>query len=264
MSPPIPRINTFMNVTGKPNIDTISKFFIIVESLLGVNRLHILGLTKNKYTIFMFGVTMSIFAIEVFCYISNLHQVYFNPYYLIFDFITFFMCSTLAFIFKKKLINFYNELHKFDEDIGFEANKTENRKNIQNISQMVIAIVLCLALYLASDLVNSIELLMILSVKIQQCIELHYYGHLLILITPRIKLLTNYIRFSYPNKENIELEGIGKTAKKFQIFNSQIKNFSKIEIKKLINLYNRIIIAFDFLYESMKWQVCIIYFMKNL
>lgn len=259
MSPPVPRINTFMNVTGKPNVDTISKIFITVESLLGVNRLHILGLTKNKYTILMFGVTMSIFALEIFYYTSELQQVYFNYYYLTFDFITFFMCSTLAFIFKNKLINFYNELHKFDEDVGFEANKTENRRNIQNISQIVIAIVLCLTLYLVSDLGNTIELLMLLPVKVQLCIELHYYGHLLILITPRIKVLANYIRFSYPNKDNSELEEIGKTEKNFQIFNSQIKNFSKIEIKKLINLYNRIIIAFDFLYESIKWQVCIIY-----
>ncbi|CAH2092930.1 unnamed protein product [Euphydryas editha] len=256
MSPPVPRINTFINVTGKPKVDKISKFFILGEFLIGVNRLHIIGIRKFCFLFMTLCICVSISTSLIFKYAFTENDRFTHQYFML-EIFRFLMCSTLALIFQGKLINFYNELSKFDEDIGFEANKTENRKNIQNYSLMLVAIVLSITLYLFSDLGFLIDLLLFLPGKLQQCFELHYYGHLLILIIPRIKLLTNYISFSYPNKKNNELEEIGNFAKKYHIFNRQIRNFSKIEMKRLINLYNRIIIAFDFLYESTKWQILI-------
>ncbi|XP_064073643.1 uncharacterized protein LOC135193754 [Vanessa tameamea] len=263
MSPPSPRINTYMNVAKIPILDVYSKIFIIIELILGTNRLLILGIKKKVYVLLLLTYSLSIHIVLLY-FVVHKYNEYIFQLIVVADFIQYLMCNVLAFIFQEKFLNFYIELNKFDGDIGFIVRKAGNRKSIQNYFQIFVTIGLSFTFYGISNNFerNNIPMLILLPMKFLHCFELHYYGHMFILIIPRIKLIINYIRFSYPNEKNCEHEETSGRDEKLNNFKKQIKKYSKIDMKSLINYYNRIIIIFDYLYESIKWQVLILFYMK--
>ncbi|XP_072945012.1 uncharacterized protein [Epargyreus clarus] len=248
MSPPAVRVNTFVP-TKESKLDLVSKIIIVFELICGINRLPVFGRLKPVCLALSLAYSLSINIFIAYSTYNNLSRGL-GEFVRALKLWQYCMCAILGFAFRKRLREFYSGLIKFDKETDF---RMENKEVIKSTVQICLTVGFMIGfitfLYLAHVFKNDyIELIIILLVSI---IELHFFGHLLNLLVPRLRFMNHLMKQSLCNRSGIHIVQNGlicpnKTKK------------STMDMKKLMDFYHRIIITFDILYEAIKWQMIII------
>lgn len=254
MSPPKPRINTFLHRTSKPVVEPISKVFIIACLILGVNRLPLIGITNTVCIIIFMFIYVSfvcvIFFYIVIQWISKPLYEYIWLSVIIADYLQYLLCTILGCIFHKRLLNFYLNLNKFDTEIGVNVTKFGIRETVYNFLQLIVTVLQSVTLYcLGIQYGIFVNLILIFPMKLLNCFEMHYYGHLFSLMIPRLKAISDCMKSSYLNIKSRKTSANSPN----EFGNNDVK--PHLSMKKLMDFYNDIIIAYDWLNEAIKWQV---------
>lgn len=244
MAPLKVKVNTLVKENPKPFKDLLSKIYIILECIFGVNRLPVI--LKERYCYIFTFLTF------VYCFVASsliVYQVFEVEAASISMCVEYMFCVTFSFISWKRMERYYEEINKFDIEIGCRPMMTTaSLWNLILVSTFTGSIVFGNALCAALHLPTPFKYLLITR-SIIHCFEYHYYGHLLSLLTPRLNLINYYVESALSS---------GKLAKRpdieeFTSFKS--KNNKNGEITTLMDFYEILIKAYDFLMEAIKWQV---------
>ncbi|XP_026756388.3 uncharacterized protein LOC113516208 [Galleria mellonella] len=156
------------------------------------------------------------------------------------------------FITWRRMQRFYCELSKFDAEVGCRPKVT--RGSIGNLVQMLILLILYVVFYIISFSMDNLNdlLLPLVPVNLIHALEVHYYGHLLSLLIPRLNLLNYYAESSLSNEKAI----VAPKVEEFVYF--KYNNITNGQMKKLMDLYHIVIKAYDFMVEAIKWQLLVI------
>lgn len=248
------RVNTFFQRKQKPFIDPLSKLYIVAGSLLGMNRLPVI-LNEAKYIITSIAVVYSVLLSTAIFYLL---YIFGNYSYIIpvMSMIEFTFSITFSFITWNRVARYYNELNKFDVEIGCRPKVTE--LSIRNLIFMVISKVFYTLFFWVTFIwiFSSIDIsysIQAIPANLLHCLELFYYGHLLSLLVPRLRLINYFVETTLSNGKSAKCPNV----EEFRSFIS--KNVKNTDVKKLMDLYHIIIKAYDFLVEAIKWQVIKIY-----
>lgn len=249
MTPPSILVNTYVAAADESYIDIVSKIFIICELPLGLIRLPLLG---NIHFLFKFLLVIYSFLVAWF-YMSlvyngieiDLLNIVICVLYLQ---CVFFMVFNLVSI--KRMQRYYNELDVFDKEVG--CRPKIGHGTIRNIIQ-TIAILLYIAVMFALPYIFvTLERLFLGMVPFTVChiLEVHFIGHLLSLLIPRLRLINHFMELSLSNSK------ITKTPKikEFGCFKAH-NNKALCKMEKLMNLYHNMIKSYNYLIEAIKWQV---------
>lgn len=255
MLPPAPRVNTFIQNSTKQSVDIISKVFIYTELIFGVYRISIIGHVRRIYHLLVGSYFILINILIIYMMIQEL---FYNSFQLsIFcDTLKFVICNILNYSLRSRLLFFYKELNEFDKGIGYENKVSKN--SIQNIIQMLMTFALSLGLIFAIEPKGikyfQFNMSFIIPIKFFHALELHYFAHLITIISPRIRMIIHYMKVSFPPNKNYT-DYNTYYDEDFQRFKKRTRKFSRIEMDVLMDLYHNIITAFDYLNSAIKWQV---------
>lgn len=174
-------------------------------------------------------------------------------FFIVAEYLQYFLCATLGFVLHKRLLNFYLNLNKFDKKIGINATKFGIRQTVYNFLQLIVTLLLSATLYfIGIKYRHNVSFVPIVPIKVFNCFELHYYGHLFSLMIPRLKSITDCMISSHPNIKSGETSTSSPN-------NEPEKNGIKPHLhnEKLMDFYNDIITVHDCLNEAIKWQVSV-------
>ncbi|XP_047992749.1 uncharacterized protein LOC125231346 [Leguminivora glycinivorella] len=123
--------------------------------------------------------------------------------------------------------------------------------SVKNLILMCLAVALSVLTvpyewYMFDKLISS---LMLLPVRLLFLIDIHFYGHLLSLLVPRLRLINYYMKMSLSHHNKVVAPKIEELTFKSVILDSQ-----NCQMKKLMDLYCMIINAYDILIDAIKWQ----------
>ncbi|CAK1555759.1 unnamed protein product [Leptosia nina] len=248
MSKPAVLVNTF--VREKPLgycVDPVSKFFIIVETLLGLNRLLLVG--KLKTVCVLLGYGYSALMVVLFNYMTFDYDLWEKfPVATTIDIMSFLLCVVISSVLWKRVRNYYIELSLFDAEVMCEVKLS--RRSIGNLVQSLLSLMCLLGFFLISFTVpNSLAWLgaIVMPMKVLHTVDFHFTGHLLSLLVPRLQLINYFLEDLYPQDEICKRCRLDKAIK--------INTRQKREISMIVDYYNRIIKAYDILNDAIKWQL---------
>lgn len=241
-------------------IDLISKCYIITEFLLGTIRLNYFDLKKKYYVIPLYCYNLLLFMVMLYNIIRKYESTTFSNLILL-DWFQYLICTVISISTSKKLRKFYKTLNEFDHEVGFVA-KT-SKESLYTIIQLIMTVINSFTLYFASQ--NLFEVHIFFNLLLIALVELHYQGHLFSLLIQRIKAMENCCKLAFlsnlPDKRQIKVINYEVRCNSIENCITSVtkpKNKSHIKIQKLTHYYNKLIIAYDCLYEAVKWQVCCI------
>lgn len=238
MSPPELRVNTLMVA----DLDPISKVFIRVEALFGLNRLPLiqeLSWAKKTPMVVYNIVLMTTVITSAFVFLS--HSKVQSPL----DLIEYIFCMIFSYITRKRLGCYFDEINRFDILVGCKPKTAEflKRNILLHGIFLIVAVSVVFVVFVSQYM--AVQLLM---VRTSHVVELYFYGHLFSLINPRLGLISFHMESSLSNKD-----GKAKSAKRFCYYYSNTLRIK--EIDRLMELYQIIINAHDFLINAIEWQV---------
>lgn len=248
MTPPTILVNTFVKVDSKPYIDNVSKIFIICEIPFGIIRLPLLGISPI-FTIILvlYSLGLGAYLIRFFNSINDVYLLDFAVGSSVFQGL-FFMVFNLLTI--KRMQRYYNELNVFDKEVGCRPKM--GKGTIRNIVQTVIMLLYTVFVFIAPYIITSLnnQYLELIPVIACHVFEVHFIGHLLSLLIPRLRLINYFMELSLCNAK------ITKTtnSEEFGFIGNNV-NKALCKMQKLMNLYHTVIKAYNYLIEAIKWQV---------
>lgn len=248
MPPPTVRVNTFVKENEKRQADPISKIFALTEVLLGLDRLPLIGKGRFIYVFLSFIIFLTLKAALYFTLKITRFPM---------DFVTVtpivqnIVISLLSYIKCKWMQGFYSELSKFDNEAGCSP-----RVSLAAIRNVVLAFLSCvfvILLYVVPGVIGYVDFIpySIIPLYLVYVLEVYYFGHLLYLLIPRLKLINFYIESSL-SSANSDLCSI---PKEFICYKSYDPKVTQKSMTKLMNLYQIVVEAYDSLNEGIKWQV---------
>ncbi|RVE45806.1 hypothetical protein evm_009556 [Chilo suppressalis] len=250
MTSPNIKVNTFFKEKKKtPFIDAQSKFFIIVESILGLNRTPLLFSKKRNLVVAIsFG----------YCFLFKAALVYgtyrkkelFVPQFLCF--IEYGFCCLFSLITWKRMERYYSGLNMFDNEIGCRPHLVA--ASMRNLCCMLVFSISVGVFYFLTDQFElSIDMnIMVMPMSLIHCLELFYYGQLLSLLIPRLGLINYYVESALSSGESVARPKLDE----FGLFKE--KHCKNREMSKLMDMYYIAIKAYDFLIDAIKWQLVVI------
>lgn len=265
MSRPTIGINNFLRDKSDDKnknikIDFVSKFYIIFEFLLGLNRISVISTKRIYYSVLNF---YSVIIITAFVYVNSVSYKSKYSYLIIVDLVSVLICVPVYRLTSKKLFKFYQTLNEFDDKIGY--NERTSKKILYTPALLILNITLTLIFfYLGAPSFEPLSTFNMLMVTLVHSVELHYQGHLLYLLIQRVNLMKKYYKFSFPiNKKHDDVE-VNSISNKNYIKEGRKKSY--IEMHMRPDFYKKMIIVYNNLYEAIKWQVhnIILYFTKNI
>lgn len=260
MSSPTVLLNNLVQEEDSSYIDPISKGFIVTEAAIGFNRLAVFGKIKPIYVILASMYTLFICgAILFMIYYRDHNGLY--AVVIVMDGMAYIICVTISTLMWKRLQLYFNELQKFDRAVGCRPKTTAS--SIKNVIQMVLEIILMLQSlpyeWYVADTISMHQLVE----RMIYITEVHFCGHLLSLLVPRLRLINYYMKMSLSDNKQVSSPKVEKLPY-FKANNLETQN---CQIKKLMELYCIIINAYDLLIEAIKWQVSsplpILYFLTR-
>ncbi|XP_061379231.1 uncharacterized protein LOC133319299 [Danaus plexippus] len=249
MSIPQRKINNFMSRTSKEKVDSISRKFIFMQVPCGLFRLPILGIASKIQLSIMFGIKVLYNCAIIY----NLYfAVAFYSYGIapICDTVEFVSCTLLGFVTYKELLKFYAKINRIDKDLQFCHNSQPKKEVFVHFVQiLIIGITVTLNFWLVPECLDIFRTMpFLIPLKILHYLELNYYGHLFALLIPRLKLLTNKKKKSCYIKED--------QKEKYHYRNDKL--LIRYDIGFLMDSYNRLLKAYDYLNKAIRWQLLII------
>lgn len=247
MSRPTVRVNTFVKENEKPQVDPISKMFILLETMLGLDRLPLMG--RGKF-VHVFTTFIIFLIINTTIFYMNLHQmsqvVIFTPV------MQNIICSLLSYVRCKWMQSFYSELWKFDAEAG--CTPKVSLAGIRNIVLGLLSCIFVILLFLVPALIlfDDPTPIFLIPFYLVYVLEVYYFGHLLNLLTPRLKLINYYIE-SALSSAKLEPSPILKEFTYFKSYDPKITQ--SCGMRTLMDFYQIVVEAYDCLIEGIKWQV---------
>lgn len=241
-----------MSRTSKEKVDSISRKFIFMQVPCGLFRLPILGIASKIQLSIMFGIKVLYNCAIIY----NLYfAVAFYSYGIapICDTVEFVSCTLLGFVTYKELLKFYAKINRIDKDLQFCHNSQPKKEvSVHFVQILIIGITVTLNFWLVPECLDMFRTMpFLIPLKILHYLELNYYGHLFALLIPRLKLLTNKIKKSCYIKED--------QKEKYHYRNDKL--LIRYDIGFLMDSYNRLLKAYDYLNKAIRWQVSkIIYY----
>lgn len=244
MALPYVRSNNFVKSEGKTYVDVISKVFVYCELLFGVNRFPII--TEKRILVallYVYSLTINV----VVCYASLYTPISNNIFVTIrasrasqYE-----ITAVLSLFVWKRFQYFYKEIENYDNEVGCRPKLLEGSV-VQSISFGIITVVSTfifpqyrsnLSLYVPFHAISALENL--------------YFGHVIDLITTRMRLLNYYLEC---------LTSIAKTDSspkitEFVFFDNVSRRLDFPDMSKIMELYQIIIAAHKFLVDAIKWLV---------
>lgn len=229
--------NNYINIKNT-SLDVLSKIFIILEFILGVNRMNIFGIRRVILNIATYLYSISIVGLVVYITIITRGQTFLGwvklmqyAIYAIFGFAT-----------RKKLQKFYKELKNFDKQFGFTPKITH--------SYLKIALQIALIMAFTIFTINEEDLMFFAIINLINVLENEYYGHVLKLLIQRLRSVNLSIKSSLIC---VEIE------KSTQVEKSSINIIeNETKMSKFMDFYYTIVNAYDLLTDAIKFQVKII------
>lgn len=250
MPSPAVRVNTFVQGNVTVYIDPISKIFIISEAVFGYFRLPLIRNRKLHYMLAVFYslVLNGTLFMLIFVYI-DLDALNVMMICHIFQYI---FCSLFGFLCVKKLQLYYSTLHRFDMEVGCRPKVSQN--SLQNLAQAVLTVILYCLLFIVPKYLHKTneQLYQFLIMHIASSIETSYYGHLLNILVPRLKLINYYIESSL---SSVKSESSSLMKEFVSLKRSSNADLAHYRMKMLMDLYHIMVEAYDFLIDAIKWQV---------
>nr|WCC58005.1 gustatory receptor 20 [Papilio xuthus] len=222
------------NKTESPNIDLISKMFIIFLSFMGWNRCGVFKINNIiSKLIFIYCIILNVTLCYVIFWPTN---IYLDCVKFV-NIIGFTSCSLLSYMFTNNIYAFFEDINIFNLNINY--NTKIGKSSIHNASFCVTYIMFVCITYIILILLDSSNLVLCLAfIHIVFNVELFYYGHLLSILLLRVQLLRKMLSTYF-------LDGNSK--------------YEKRELNDIIILYHVIIKAFDNLNAAIKYQfLCLI------
>ncbi|XP_053610568.1 uncharacterized protein LOC128675289 [Plodia interpunctella] len=250
-TPATVRVNTLMQCKEKPYTDPITKFYIVIESIIALNRLPLI-FTKYVSTYFPIAMIYSLIVICGLCYSYYGTHLNTENGATSMNHWEYMFCVGFGIATWKRLQRYYIELNKFDVEVGCRPKITT--MSVRNTVINIITLFFVTVFYVTSYYVDTLQTLWfhMLPVHYIHSLELHYYGHLLSLLATRLRLINYYTESSL---SDIKMTTRPK-VEEFVYF--KYKNVTNGEMKKLMDLYHSIIMAYDFLVDAIKWQLLVI------
>jgi hypothetical protein len=246
MTSPSVKVNTLFKQNERPFIDGFSKFFVTLECFLGLNRLPLL-INKWRFIVTTIVVLYSIFVIFLLIYITRLHFVI--TFLMIVNFTKYIFCICFSFVTWKRMEKFYCELSRFDTEIGCRPKTAgDSIRNAVASGLFNIFIIIFDGLCYYYNRFFDV-FITIIPLHLIHSLEMFFYGHLLSLITPRLRLINYYVESALSVGKDITQPKINKLA----FFKH--KNSKNYEMTKLMDMYHIVIKAYDSLIDALKWQV---------
>lgn len=247
------KVNTFFHQKQKPFIDPLSKFYIVAASVLGLNRLPVI-LNEAKFIITVLALLFSILLCTGINYITYILG-FFIYFTVVMTSVEYMFIVTFSFFTWKRMTRYYNELNKFDAEIGCRPKIT--MQSIKNLVFMVLFNVIFTSFFWVTYIwiFSATEIPFYyqgIPMNLLHCLELFYYGHLLSILVPRLRLINYFMETALSNGKSAKCPNI----EEFKSFKS--KRVKNTDVKKLLDLYHIIIKSYDFLVDAIKWQVMII------
>lgn len=252
-----PMFNNFFRKKSKEKrvenkVDIISKIFAVLGICLGLNRLCFVGLKDKKLYSALLACYSIIFYFLIVYRVYYRFQFHILHILLLPNAIQCVLCATLSFIFREKLNDFYSELSSFDNENKFSPKASV--QSVYNLVQYVFTVVFSVAI---SSLPENIGLTILYvihlyAIRLLHSLEIHYFGHLISLLIPRLKLLSHNLKLFCPYKHSCG------DSLEFNIGNELTNHTKKGEamgLDKTMDSYGKIIEIYDLLYEAIKWQV---------
>ncbi|XP_061719300.1 uncharacterized protein LOC133526626 [Cydia pomonella] len=248
MASPTILLNNLVKEEGNCYIDVVSKAYLWMEVLLGLNRL-VLSL-KIKPIFVLLASAYSIFCCAIVFYdVFFFYPLFIDHLDIGLDSMHYLFGVILSSIVWKRLQHYYLKLQDFDTTIGCRPKISSS--SVKNLISMCIAVSLSILVvpyewYIFDKLAGS---LMLLPVRLLFLIDIHFYGHLLSLLVPRLRLINYYMKMSLSHHNKVVAPKIDELTFKSVILESQ-----NCQMKKLMDLYCMIINAYDILIDAIKWQ----------
>lgn len=248
MTQPPVLVNTYLKPNEKPYIDNVSKIFIYIELLLGIIRLPLLGNVHFAVTLLsvIYSVAGSFYIISIL-YVMELDLLNFV---VILFFVQCLFYNVFNLVSIKRLQRYYNELNVFDKEVG--CRPKIGKGTIRNIIQTIAMFIYITPMFVLPLYDYNVESLQntLIPFTIAHILEVHFLGHFLSLLIPRLRLINYYMELSLSNSKitkapNVEEFGNLKAH----------SNKALCKMDKLMNLYHNMIRAYNFLIEAVKWQV---------
>ncbi|KOB67915.1 Uncharacterized protein OBRU01_19096 [Operophtera brumata] len=235
MSSPSVRVNTFVEENDEIYVDPISKIFIISEAAFGFFRLPLIRNRKLFYYVLAVFYTVSLYA--VFIYFTYVYlQGHPVSFMMVVHMSQYVFCSVFGFICIKRMERYYSTLNRFDKDVGCRPKVVQH--SLQNLAQTILTVIMYFVLFIVPTELgiakNTPHHFLVL--HISYTIEIDFYGHLLNLLVPRLKLINYYIQSSLSNvksepstlmNEFVSIKGSIASA-----------DMSNTRMRKLMDLYH--------------------------
>lgn len=250
MTPPTVLVNTYIQVSSKPKIDFVSKMFIILEIPVGIVRLPLLG------NLLLLTIICELYALGIVGFISyimnNRETSLMNSIASGSTLTQYAFLVTFNLIYIKKLQRYFDELNVFDKEVC--CTPKIGKGTIRNIVYTGLILLYMYAVHGTPYIIESLPSLELEYIFCLTChvLEVHFIGHLLSLIIPRLRLINYYMELSLTNVK------LAKTTSATEFgFQNDCGNKALCEMEKLMNLYHTVIKAYTYLMEAIKWQVTV-------
>lgn len=253
MRPPV-QYNTYVQSHKSLYIDKVSRGYLICEMIFGLNRVPVFSKVSLVFILLASAYSILI-PTGIILYVTLFDKVNSSyPVAGVMHIAKLVFIIAYDFISSKRMLIYYCELNKFDTKTG--CRPYTSNASIKSLVLLVVISVLITLLYFLTHVMPQVRKynMIVLPMHIVDLFEIHYFGHLMNLLTPRMQLINQFVELSLSNTK----ENTGINNKVFKILKSDSVK-SNHEMKNLMDLYHTIIKAYDFLMEATKWQVSTVY-----
>lgn len=254
MTPPSVLVNTYFSGNDKSYIDPISKIFILTQLAFGSVRVPLLGDVHLGYILLSAVYSLLLACAYGYVVYENIDEYPLNIVICIFCIqCMFFMLFNVVSI--RRMQRYYNELNVFDKEVG--CRPRTGKASIRNLMSTIVVMFYIVIIFALPHIFVSLENLALemLPFPIMHALEVHFCGHLLSLLLPRLRLINYYMELSLSNSKitrNLNIEQFG--------YSKADSNKTLCKMEKVMNLYHNMIKSYNYLIESVKWQVRAIFF----
>lgn len=243
---PTVRRNTFVKPEGKTYVDIISKAYVYSGLLLGVNRFPIISEKRMLIALFyVYSLTLN-GIISYFVITMPLENNIFLPLrasrYCQYE-----LSVLLSLFIWKRFYCFYKELANFDNEVGCRP------KFLKGSIALSVLFGIISAVFAFIFPKQRTGVFLYAPFHLIATFENFYFGHLIDLLTTRMRLLNYYLEYStsIPKTES------SPKIFEFVFFEHDSRRFYFPNMGKMMELYQTIIAAHKFLVDAVKWLVSI-------
>nr|WCC57726.1 gustatory receptor 18.1 [Papilio dardanus] len=237
-------------------VDTLSKIYIVIGWLMGINRLPVAFKVKGYYYIASLIYSLILNNLTGY-YVLNIGLNEIISLVRVICLIQYFLSSFIAIKSGNVLKKFYNELFEFDKEINFQRPITlTSRINFGLFVILISGIIINFVILVIIVEDGKHELIVLNIMDLSNVIESFFNAHLFSLFQIRLKFIRILLVSSFPHENQMQISSENENINFNDINIFQLlTRYPEVEIRKLLLLYYKLIKAYDYLNTAIKWQL---------